>query len=97
MKKTLAAIVEYKLNRNNLNTIPQRILTELNNKTIKYPHIFEKEMRELLGELRDIPTGNNLSESDEARIIDVLKEMELILVDYLTNISYQQTNDCFYH
>ena len=95
MKKTLAAIVEYKLNRNNLNTITQRILTELNNETAEYPHIFEKEMRESLGDLKAIPNSNSLSESEETRITEVLKDMELLLVDYLTNVAYPQTNHCF--
>jgi hypothetical protein len=85
MRKILAAIVEYKLNKNNLNNLVKQITAELRVKDT-YPHIFYKKMTELLNELKGLAHQNILSAKDEELVMDALNEMELIIVDYLTLI-----------
>ncbi len=91
MKKILAAIVEYKLNRNDLNTLVQKIITGLNNIDNQYPNTFKNKMYELTREIKDI------SHQDEEYVVDFLKEMESLIVDYLSQSTVSQSNDCIFH
>jgi hypothetical protein len=84
MRKILAAIVEYKLNKNNLIQLVNKIRDELEQKDIIYPDIFKKRMYELLSDIHPLTQQNILSSKDEELLMDALKEMELLIVDYLT-------------
>jgi hypothetical protein len=89
MKKILAAIVKYKLDKNNLTLLIQKINTEINTQNTPYPNAFKDKMSGLVKELQDI-----FSVHDDECIIDTLKEMEHLIVNYLSQSSAMQTNDC---
>ncbi|QOL19853.1 hypothetical protein [Candidatus Bodocaedibacter vickermanii] len=97
MKKILAAIVEYKLNKNDLNTLVQKIITGLNDTDNQYPNTFKNKMYELTREIKDICLQDTPSSQDEDCVMDLLKEMESLIVDYLSQPTNNQTNDCILH
>jgi hypothetical protein len=90
MKKILAAIVEYKLNKNNLPQLVQKINTEINTKNIMYPDAFRSKIFELIQEIHSIAYQDILSLRDEECVMDTLKEMEHLIVDYLSKSSASQ-------
>ena len=94
MKKILAAIVEYKLDKKNLTLLIQRIITEIMSKDNVYPDTFKNKMHELIKEIQDICHQDILSLHDEECVMDTLKEMEHLIVDYLSQSGAPQTNDC---
>jgi len=95
MKKILAAIVEYKLNKKKFSNFTHQLSMELVISSDSYPPSFAKKMHELLTDIQDINSQNILPAHKEELLMDILEEMELLLVDYLTNVSYPQTNHCF--
>lgn len=95
MKKILAAIVEYKLTKMNLQEIMHQLLMALDTQPNPYPPTFSDKMRELALAIYNVSYENTLSLQDEELVMDMLKEMECMLVDYLTQVSSFQTNDCF--
>lgn len=94
MRKILAAIVEYKLDKNDLIPVLQRIIIELNSNDTSYPTSLKDKMTELVSEIQDIYHQDILSFRDEEYVMDTLKEMERLIVDYLSQSSVNQTNDC---
>lgn len=84
MRKILAAIVEYKLNKNNLSQLVDKTKDKLGLKEVIYPDLFEKRMSELISEIQPLAQKNILSSKDEELLMDTLKEMEFLIVDYLT-------------
>ncbi len=94
MRKILAAIVEYRLNKNNLTSLLQKIFMVLNNENVEYPRSFKNELDELLIEIQNVCSQNILSLRDDGSVMDTLKEMELLIVDYLSHSAIKQTNDC---
>lgn len=95
MKKVLAAIIEYKLNKNNLKDLMLHLIKKLEAQPNPYPITFKQTMYALSLEIKDFCDRDALSPSEEDFVMDALKEMELVLVDYLTPIACQKTNDCF--
>lgn len=98
MKKILAAIVEYKLNKKDLNTLVQKIIIGLNDIDTQTPDaLFKNKMNELIREIKDICHQDTPSSHDEDSVMDFLKEMESLIVDYLCQSAINQTNDCILH
>lgn len=97
MKKILAAIVEYKLTKNDLNLLIQKITTGLNDIDASYSGTLKDNMLQLTKEINETCHQETFSSSDEEHVIDVLKEMELLIVDYLSQSTAAQTNDCILH
>jgi hypothetical protein len=97
MKKILASIIEYKLTKINLSKITQQLSMKLDIQDPSLPETFAIKMYELLANIRSVSALDSLSEQDEELVMDTLKEMELVLVDYLTQVSSSQTNDCFFY
>ncbi|MDP3935705.1 MAG: hypothetical protein Q8Q56_01780 [Alphaproteobacteria bacterium] len=95
MKKILAAIVVYKLNKDNLFPLVQKIINELKNTS--YPDTFKNKLSDLIKEIQEVSHQDILSLRDEEGVMDTLREMELLIVDYLSYTSVNQTNDCFFH
>lgn len=97
MKKILAAIVEYKLTKKDLTLLVKKIVTRLNDTDSPYSDTFNSKMRALVREIQDEYHQDILSLRDEGCVMDVLKEMELLIVDYLSHSAIKQTNDCILH
>lgn len=92
MKKILAAIVEYRLNKNDLTSLVQKIITRLNDSDAPFPDTFNSKMHELIKEIQEVCHQDILSLRDESCVMDALKEMELLIVDYLSHSGINQTN-----
>lgn len=92
MKKILAAIVEYKLDKACLSLLAKKIINELEDTS--YPDALKNRMHDLIKEIQDICHQDILSLRDEECVMDTLREMELLIVDYLSYTSVNKTIDC---
>lgn len=84
MRRILASIVEYKLNRHNLKPLVDSMMLVFNTGVPTYPPSFEKKMRELIEEIKPLADQHPPSPKNAALILYILQEMEALIVDYLT-------------
>lgn len=94
MKKILALIVEYKLNKSNIFSIVNQLISALDERnSLAYPPKFKDQMKSALDELQSEITQKK---NNHQAILDVLEEMEPLIVDYLTSLHVASNHHCFF-
>lgn len=84
MKKILAFIVEYKLNKNNLNQLLDNITQKIDLTSFDYPDSFRNKVQEVISDIKNFTGKDPLSSKEEELLMAALKEMEFLIVDYLS-------------